>query len=165
MARDHARIQVAVWDDADWLKLDSSAQHLYWMLTSHKDLTYCGVLPYLPGRWTKLADGLTVPKIKASVRMLERAKYVVIDRDMSELLVRSYIRHDKVLARRNMGNACARALSKVHSQAVRDAIFHELARLLVEQPHADGWLGFKDYDAEAFEMACAMASEIERSMA
>ena len=42
MARDHARFQTAIWDDPDWLKLDQGAQHLYWMLASHKDLSYCG---------------------------------------------------------------------------------------------------------------------------
>src|SRR4051812_3937358 len=116
MARDHARIQVSVWDDPDWLKLDQSAQHLYWMLASHKDLSYCGVLPYLPGRWCRLSDGLTSPKRRAGAPILERAKYVVIARDRSELLVRSFTRHEKILARRNMGNACARALGNVHSQ-------------------------------------------------
>lgn len=165
MARDHARIQTAVWDDPDWLKLDQGAQHLYWMLTSHKDLSYCGVLPYLPGRWTRLSDGLTIAKLKASARTLERAKYVVIDREVSELMVRSFIRHDKILARRNMGNACARAIGLVHSSQVREAVLHELARLWLENPAQDGWLGFKDYDAEAFSMACAMASEMERGMA
>jgi hypothetical protein len=165
MARDHARIQTSVWDDADWLKLDQPAQHLYWMLVTHKDLSYCGVVPYIPGRWVRLATGLTVPKLKAATRDLERAKYVVVDRENAELLIRSFIRHDKILARRNMGNACARALGLVHSPLIRDAVLHELARLWIEQPQADGWLGFKDYDGEAFDMACAMAYDMERSMA
>ena len=165
MARDHARFQTAIWDDPDWLKLYQGAQHLYWMLASHKDLSYCGVLPYLPGRWCRLSDGLTIAKLKVSARALERGKYVVIDREMSEVMVRSFIRHDKILARRNMGNACARALGNVHSQGIRDSVLHELARLWVESPGMDGWMGFKDYDPEAFAMTCAMASDMERSMA
>ena len=103
--------------------------------------------------------------MKVSARALERGKYVVIDREMSEVMVRSFIRHDKILARRNMGNACARALGNVHSQGIRDSVLHELARLWVESPGMDGWMGFKDYDPEAFAMTCAMASDMERSMA
>lgn len=165
MARKHAQIKTTIWEDPDWIRLDQSAQHLYWTLISHKDLSYCGVVPYLPGRWAKLADGLTVAKLKGAARSLERGKYVVIDREMGELLIRSFVRHDNILARRNMGNACARALGNVHSQGIRDSVMHELARLWLESPELDGWAGFKDFDPEAFAMACAMASDMERSMA
>lgn len=165
MPRDHARIQTAISSDPDWRKLDVGAQHLYWTLVSHKDLSYCGHIDYLPGRWIELADGMTEAKIKAAVRRLERGKYVVVDRKTHELLVRSFIRHDKILARRNMGHACGRALGMVHSTLIRDAVLHELARLWLEDSSRDGWAGFKDYDAEAFAMACDMAYAMERSMA
>lgn len=165
MPRDHARMQIAIWRDGDWRKLDQAAQHTYWMLTSHEDLSYCGHIDYLPGRWLDLAAGLTIAKLKASIRTLERARYVVVDRKTTELLVRSFIRHDKILARRNMGNACARALGSVHSSALRDVILHELARLWLEDKERDGWAGFKDFDPIAFDMACAMALDMERSMA
>ena len=158
MARDHARFQTAIHNDPDWRRLDALAQHAYWMLTTSKDLSYCGVIDYIPKRWVTFAAGLTEAKIKASVRTLERARYVVVDRKTDELLVRSFIRHDKILARRNMGNACGRALGTVHSQVIRDAVLHELARLWSEQPGLDGWSGFKDYDPMAFAMACDMAS-------
>lgn len=81
MARDHARIQTGIWNDPDWRKLDQGAQHVYWMLASHPDLSYCGVIDYLPGRWLELADGLTEAKIKVAVRALERGRYVVVDRN------------------------------------------------------------------------------------
>lgn len=165
MGRDHARMQTAMWDKGEWRKLAWSAQHTYWMLTSHKDLSYCGVIDYLPGRWVDLAGDLTEAKITAAVRRLERGKFVVVDRKTHELLIRSFIRHDKILARRNMGHACARALGLVHSDAIRDAVLQELARLWIEDKSRDGWAGFKDYDPIAFDMACAIASDMERSMA
>lgn len=166
MARDHARFQTSVHRvDGDWRRLDWAAQHTYWMLLSHPDLSYAGVIDYLPGRWVELATGLTEAKLKANVRALERAKYVVVDRKTHELLVRTFIRHDKVLARKNMGIACGRALGNVHSQALRDAVMHELARLWIESPALEGWSGFKEFDPEAFAMACAMASDMERAMA
>lgn len=166
MARDHARFKTSIWrTDPDWPKLDQGAQHLYMMLASHPDLSYCGVISYLPGRWIDLADGLTESKLKASVRKLERSRYVVVDRKTHELLVRSFMRHDQILARRNMGNACCRALGTVHSGVIRDSVLHELARLWLEDKGRDGWAGFKDYDPEAFDMTCAMACDMERAMA
>lgn len=166
MARDHARFQTAVHKiDGDWRRLDWSAQHTYWLLLSHPDLSYCGVIDYLPGRWVELAAGLTEAKLKTAVRALERAKYVVVDRKTHELLVRSFIRHDKILARRNMGNACGRALGAVHSNTIRDAVMHELARLYSEDSTRDGWLGFKEFDPEAYAMTCDMALGMERGMA
>jgi hypothetical protein len=164
MSRDHARFQTAIHHDPDWRRLDQSAQHTYMMLTTHPDLSYCGVIDYLPSRWVGSTNGLTETKIKASIRTLERAKYVVADRATSELFVRSFIRHDKILARRNMGNACGRALGLVHSEVIRDAVLHELARLWLEDSGRDGWAGFKDFDPMAFDMACAMASRMACAM-
>lgn len=165
MARDHARIQTAIWSDPDWRRLDQGAQHVYWLLASSPDLSYCGRLDFIPGRMTDMCAGLTETKILTAVRKLERAKYVVVDRKTHELLVRSFIRHDGILARRNMGHACGRALGLVHSQAIRDAIVHELARLWLEDSSRDGWAGLKDFDPVAFDMTCAMASDMERAMA
>jgi hypothetical protein len=160
MARNHARIQTAIHNDPTWRKLDWSAQHVYWMLVTHPDVSYCGRIDYIPGRWLDFAGGLTEQKIKTAVRQLERARYVVVDRKTHELLIRSFIRHDKILARRNIGNACGRALGLVHSDAIREAVLHELARLYVEDSSREGWAGFKDYDPEAFAMTCAMASDM-----
>lgn len=161
MPRDHARTYTAIWDDPDWRKLDQAAQHTYWMLTSNKDISYCGSLDFVPGRYVDQSFGLTEIKFKSSIRVLERAKYLVVDRKTQELLVRSFIRHDKILARRNIGHACARALGKVHSQIIRDVILHELARLWSENKALEGWVGFKDYDPMAFDMACAIACDME----
>lgn len=161
MARDHARIFTRIWVDPDWRKLDQAAQHTYWMLTSHPDLSYCGVLDYIPARLTECASGLTESKINSAVRSLERARYLVVDRRTRELLVRSFIRHDKILARRNMGHACGRALGEVHSPALRDAILHELGRLWCEDTSLEGWAGLKDFDPMAFDMACAIACDME----
>lgn len=163
MPRDHARIYTSVWNNSDWRKLDQAAQHTYWMLNSQHDLSYCGVLDYIPGRLLDNTKGLTEAKVRAAVRSLERGRFVVVDRKTHELLIRSFVRHDGILARRNMGNACAKALGRVHSTLIRDAILHELARLYSEDKGREGWVGFKDYDPIAFDMACAMASDMERS--
>jgi hypothetical protein len=161
MARDHARTYVAVWKDPDWRKLTQEAQHIYWMLTSSPDISYCGVLDFIPGRFVDLASNLTESKVNSAVRTLERARYLVVDRRSRELLVRSFIRHDNILARRNMGHACGRALGDVHSSTLRGAILHELARLWSEDKAREGWAGFQSFDPIAYDMACAIACDME----
>lgn len=161
MARDHARIYTSIWADPEWRRLDQSAQHTYLMLASQPRLSYCGVLDYLPSRLAAQVSGLTDAKVRTAVRSLERARYVVVDRDTHELAVRSYVRHDGVLARRNMGNAVARALGLVVSQNVREAVLNELGRLYLKDSTLSGWDGFKDFDPIAFDMACAIACAME----
>lgn len=160
MVRKHSLTYSTIWDDLDWRKLDQAAQHTYWMLSSNKDISYCGMLDFVPARYLDCVAGLTEAKFKASVRLLEKRRYIVVDRKTQELLVRSFIRHDKILARRNIGNACARALGKVHSQPIREVVLHELARLYFEDSTREGWAGFKDFDPMAFDMACAMAFDM-----
>ncbi|GGO86667.1 hypothetical protein GCM10011584_09530 [Nocardioides phosphati] len=161
MARDHARIYVSIWDNPDFIRLPSAAQHAYLMLGSQKGVSYCGVVDYVPGRMLRNATDLTEPKLRAAVKTLARDKFVVVDQGTQELLIRSFIRHDNILARKNMGIACAKAIGKVHSQDVRDALMHELARLYAEDPSREGWAGFKSHDPIAFDMACAMALDME----
>lgn len=160
MARDHARIQLAVWGEDDWRDLDASAQHAYWMLLSQPRLSYCGVLDYIPSRLAVLAKNMTESKVKSAIRDLERAKYVLVDRNTHELLVRTYVRHDGVLNRPNMGKATARALERVVSLPLRDAVITELGRLLSAEPGLSGWIGFREVSPIAFDMASAIASRI-----
>ena len=164
MGRDHARIQLAIWRDDDWTALDVNAQHAYWLLLTQPRLSYCGVLDYFPGRLATLADGLTQAKVKAAIRQLERARYIVVDRDTQELLIRTYVRHDGVLDRVNMGKAVGRAIEKVTSKAIRVAIGTELGRLLHENNSLQGWIGLRAESPMAFEMASAMASTMESEM-
>lgn len=165
MARDHARTYLSIWNDDDWRALDSSAQHMYWTLMAQPRLSYCGVLDYFPGRLAELASGQTEGKVRAAVKVLERGRFVVVDRSTSELLVRSYVRHDGVLDRVNMGKAVGTAFDRVISIRIREAVSNELGRLLSHRPELAGWIGLKETSPMAFDMAsaiaCGMASNME----
>lgn len=158
MARDHARVKVSIWNDPDFRALSSADQHGYLALFSQAALSYCGVIDYIPGRLAQLASDLTPTKVKAAVRGLERAKFIVVDRETAELLVRSYVRHDGVLERVNMGKAVGAAVERVTSNTIRDAIAVEMGRLMAEQPGLAGWIGLKEASPMAFAMASDMAS-------
>lgn len=158
MARDHARIQLAVWADPEWRQLDLAAQHAYWTLLTQPRLSYCGLLDYFPSRLASLTNGVTESKVKAAVRTLERQRFVVVDRATHELLIRTYVRHDGVLDRVNMGKAAARAVDNIVSATIREAVTTELARILKARPGLAGWAGFAEISPKAMAMTSAMAS-------
>lgn len=158
MARDHARIQVGIWNDHDFRALDVPGQHAYLMLSSQARLSYCGVMDYIPGRLAVLSHNNTESKIRAAIRTLERRRFAIVDKKTHEVLVRSYVRHDGVMNRVNMGKAVATAFSQVASATLRDAILTELGRLYAESPGLHGFIGFREMDPEGFAMATAMGS-------
>ena len=155
MAR-HARVQVSIWDDPDFLTLRTLEQHAYLLLMSNKGLSRCGVITYIPSRFENLARDLTAAKFRTAVAGLREARFLVIDDHTQELLVRTHVRHDGVLDRVNMGKACGTAFEAVVSDVIRDAIGDELARLMKERPDLLGWMGLAATSPTAHAMALGM---------
>lgn len=160
MPRDHARIQTARQRGRDWRGLTVDAQWTYDQALTSEGISYVGVIDYFPGRIAALAKGMTAKRVDIAVKVLEEARFVVIDRETSELCVRTFVRHDGVLARVNMGKAMGRALAKVVSIDVREAIIDELARCYRDDNDAAGWDGFRDLFPDDFETVHAMASRM-----
>ena len=137
MARSEARILTSIWDDDDFLALESDEQRLFMFLLSQPDLAHDGVIPLRERRWARKARGLTVADIGKVLRGLADARFVVVDEDEEELLVRSFIRRDKVYKQPNVLRAAADHLPLVKSPAIRAALYAELGRLEGE-PMSDG---------------------------
>lgn len=94
MARSHARLLTAVWSNPDFIALDVAAQRLYFLLLSQPKATLCGVLDLVPGRWARLAGDTDTAGIEATLRRLDAARFIVVDEEHAELVVRTFIRHD-----------------------------------------------------------------------
>jgi hypothetical protein len=160
MARDHARIQTSRQRDRDWRDLTVDAQWTYDQVLSSEGLSYVGVIDYFPGRIAALAKGMTGKRVETAVKALEEARFVVVDRDTSELCARTFVRHDGVLARVNMGKAMGRALAKVVSLDIRAAILDELARCYQADHEASGWTGFAELFPDDFGVVTSLASRM-----
>lgn len=158
MARDHARVKTSIWDDPDFLALRVAEQHAYFLLVSNPGLSRCGVMAYIPGRFDHLAADMTAARFKSAVAGLRAARFVVLDERTQELLLRSYVRHDGVLDRVNMGKATGTAFQAVVSDSIRRAIGDELARLMKADPDLPGWIGLAATSPIAHSMACGMES-------
>lgn len=165
MARDHARIKTSRQRDPDWRGLSVNAQWAYDAITTSEGLSYVGVVDYRPGRIAALAKGQTAKKVEAAVKELEAERFVVVDYQTEELLIRTYVRHDGVLARINMGKAMGRSLAKVVSLDVREAILVELARCYRDDKKAQGWVGFTDLFPAEMSVIKSMASSMPLRMA
>lgn len=150
MAREWARIVLSIWEDEDFTALKPMPQWLYLAIVSHRDLSYCGVWPWLPARLVRNAEGMSVGKIRTYTRDLVLQGFVLLDRQTGELLVRSYVRYDGVLVNPNMGKAVARAVLAVHSPTLRQTVTRELARLYEESPSLPGWHGVKSESPDLF---------------
>lgn len=158
MARDHARIKISIWDDPDFVALRTSEQQAYFLLASNRGLSRCGVVTYIPSRFEGLSADLTAPRLKAAVAGLRAARFVIVDDRTQELLVRTFVRHDGVLDRVNMGKATGTAFEAVVSDGIRRAIGDELARLMKESPDLAGWQGLAITSPTAHAMACGIES-------
>lgn len=143
MARKFGQIDVNIWNDDDFLDLTFPAQWLYLHLATREQLSYAGVMDWRPKHIAPKANGLTIGTILDAADELAEHRYLVIDDDTEEVLVRSFVRNDGMLKQRNMGAAVAKAHGAVGSRILQGVIVHELNRLRTEEPTLAGWEGLK----------------------
>jgi hypothetical protein len=129
MARREARLLVSIWDDPDFLALSAMAQRLFMFLISQPDLAHDGVMAVRIRRWSKKAAGLTPAQVSESLDELAAARFVIVDDDAEELVIRSFIRGDKVYRQPNVLRAAADHLATVSSPIIRATVRAELTRI------------------------------------
>ena len=129
MARSEARISVDIWDDRDFLALDELDQRMFLLLLSQRDLSHAGVLALRERRWARTARTATVSKVMDALKRLDDARFVIVDEDAEEVLIRSFIRRDKVYRQPNVLRAALDHLPLVSSARIREALVVELRRV------------------------------------
>lgn len=129
MARSEARIAVSIWSDAHFLALSSGAQRQFMFLLSQADLAHDGVIALRERRWARSAADLTAAQVSANLSELQDARFIVVDEDAEELLVRSFIRRDKVYRQPNVLRAAADHLRDVTSPLLIAELAKELDRI------------------------------------
>jgi hypothetical protein len=160
--RAEARLQVSIWSDADWLALSVDAQRAYLLVLSQPGLSLCGVIAYTPRRWATYAAGDTTERLEAAIDELEERRFVVVDRDTEELLIRSFMRRDRVHPKNDKCWRPAMAQREaIVSVLIRGAVEEEVARILAEhnKSQADGSSqGAPDDPSESEAMGDGMGS-------
>ncbi|TWP47409.1 hypothetical protein FKR81_32360 [Lentzea tibetensis] len=132
MARDHARFYLSIWSDEDFIALSALAKIVYVQLCTQQKLTYAGVLDVSVKRWTRAHPDQNIDAVRAALAELDAARFVVIDHDTEELLVRSFIRRDGLYKQPNVLRAALRCAFELESPLLRKALAVELRRLPTE---------------------------------
>jgi hypothetical protein len=129
MARGHGRILTSIWEDADFLALDQSQQRLYLFLISQPNLNHAGLLDLTLRRWARKAAGLSVADLDKLLMALEHARFVVVDDDTEELLIRSFVRNDGVWRMPKVMGAMVSGALEISSPKLRRALLDEMDRI------------------------------------
>lgn len=147
MAREHARILCSIWRPGDDFRDRSpEAQRLYFLIVSQRELNNAGVAPLMVNKWARCSAGTSVEDIETALVELEEARYVVVDRDTEELLVRTFIRNDGVAKQPNVLKSALRLAEQIESETLRVALARELVRL----GHRDAMVTASVLDPDGF---------------
>lgn len=139
MARDHARVNVTIWGDPNFRRLPPAAQHLYLLLWTSPGLTYAGTHDWRPARITGRAEGWTRADVEAAAACLAARHFLVIDEDVEEVLIRSWIRWDGLMKQPRMAISCTTAYADVASDTLKAVIVHQLHAEKDRQPDLTCW--------------------------
>ena len=129
MARNHARILTSIWNDDDFLALSANAQRVYLMLLSQQNLSHAGLLPLTVRRWASKAKDTTSEQIETWLGELQCERFVVVDYDTEELLIRSFIRGDEVYKQPNVMAAACTDAKAIASLMLRIEVAVEVRRI------------------------------------
>lgn len=129
MANAAAFVDEALWRrDKEFRALPRTAQCTFVQLLSQKDLDCAGVLTLHVELLAKGCDELTPEDIWSDLKALEQARFIHIDTDTDELLIRSYVRRVSVKSPNAM-KAALRLAKMVSSPKLRSALAIELRRI------------------------------------
>lgn len=133
MARGHGRILTPIWEDTDFLALAPEQQRLYLFLISQPNLNHAGLLPLTLRRWARKAAGLTAADLEQDLRVLASVRFIVMDEDTEELLIRSFVRNDGVWKQPKVMGAMVSGAMEISSPALRLALLAEMDRIPLDE--------------------------------
>lgn len=164
MARDHARLYVHIWTDPDFIELSSVAKLIYLQLFSQPKLAYSGVLDLAAKRWAMAHPDLDLAAVRSALAELDAARFIVVDQETEEVLVRSFIRRDELWKQPNVLRGALRVAFEIVSPILRAALARELRRLPVEVTGPAPLVAADELEAGARELpASVMAAMTTRS--
>ena len=137
MARSFGRILAAIWDDEDFKALSPTGQRMYLFLLTQADLEHSGLIPLRERRWAKSCGALTADQVSADLKELAAGRFIVVDEDNEELLVRSLIRRDEVWKQPNVYKAAAISAVAAQSPAIKAVLHAETVRLDLSAANED----------------------------
>jgi hypothetical protein len=128
MARNYAQIMTAIWRNAEFRALAEREQRTYLMLVTQPDISAAGVLALRLRRWSDMAADSTPDGLVYALKVLEAGRFIVVDWDAEELLVRSFIRWDGGFGNPKRRPVIIRSAAEVDSELIRRHLAVEFGR-------------------------------------
>jgi hypothetical protein len=128
MAREYARIMTAIWRNPEFRALSETQQRGYLFLVTQPDISAAGVLALRVRRWADMAASSTPDGLAQVLKELEAGRFIVVDWDVEELLIRSFIRWDGGFNNPKRRPVIVRDAEAVESSRVRRALASEFER-------------------------------------
>ena len=138
MARLQANVYLTIWTDPDFRQLSTDAQWLYFTMLTHESLNYCGVMDWRPARLAKMNADMSVERVQQAAWELAQKRFVAVDPETEEALVRSFVRHDGVLKFPNTTKGLVRQYGGIASMLLLELVSLEVARAIKEKPELKG---------------------------
>lgn len=129
MTRSHGRVLASIWDDPDFQVLSVPAQRLYLLLVSQDSLNNAGRILLTVRRWSNGCVSTSPDDIRKSLAELDEHRFVVVDEDTEEVLIRSFIRNDGIVKQPQMMKNALREALAVKSPRLRSVLADELRKL------------------------------------
>lgn len=133
MGRPYAKLYRDIWADKDFIDLPAGVQYLYMFLLSQPDLSAAGALALTVRRWAAFTGGATTTDIEAALAILEKRRYILVDYDTQEVLIRTYVRNDGLWRIPNTLYSVLRDAEKLQSPQLRQELAGEFAALPVDE--------------------------------
>lgn len=134
MARSEARLFNEIWDDADFIALPELTQRAYFLLLSQRDLAHSGILPLRETRWARKGPTETRDDWRQHLELLAERRYVIVDWDTEEVLIRSLMRRDRIFKEPNIVKSAVKSAAATESRAILAELAIEIARIREENP-------------------------------
>jgi hypothetical protein len=126
---DYGKLFCRIWANEDFRKLSARDQQLYCLLISFPTRNLAGVLPLTIKRWSHCTADSSEKKIADSLNALNDARFIVLDTETEEVLVRTFIRNDEVYKQPNLLKAALKDAKRTESMTLRLVIRQELLAL------------------------------------
>lgn len=134
MARTYGKILTRIWDpDDDFVRLTHGAQWLYEALVTDPALTLAGSLPWQPRKLARRSADTTAVDVERWAAELVAARFILLDEDTEEVLIRSFIWNDGGARNPNIRKATEHAVARIESRDLRTAGQLGLSRATTNQ--------------------------------
>lgn len=126
---DYCKVFSRIWNDPDFTALNGDCQRLYLMLLSYPTRDNAGVLPLTLRRWATATNGMSPDSLTAALERLAEHRFVVVDWNTEEVLIRSLAKNDETYKQCNVWINALNSARKVQSPLLRWVLADEFGRL------------------------------------